>query len=125
MKDRTAAPGLYVLIPYLIVAFSLLTLARDVMEQNWGNAVFAGLNAVLAAGAIRAYIGIKNSAVDMGLGVLNWLYVAPRVKKVEESKVIAKTAEEADWESILYHGDRRLNRDLRSGNDRRRRSGVR
>lgn len=125
VKDRTAAPGLYVLIPYLIVAFSLLTLARDVLGQNWGNAVFAGLNAVLAAGAIRAYIGIKNSAVDMGLGVLNWLYVAPRVKKVEESKVIPKTAEEADWESILYHGDRRLNRDLRSGNDRRRRSGVR
>lgn len=125
VKDRTAAPGLYVVIPYAIVAFSLLTLARDVMEQNWGNAVFAGLNALLAAGAIRAYIGIKNSMVDMGLGVLNWLYVSPRKKKVEESKVIAKTAEEADWESILYHGDRRLNRDLRSGNDRRRRAGVR
>ncbi|MFJ6003118.1 glycosyltransferase family 2 protein [Arthrobacter sp. NPDC092385] len=125
VKDRTAAPGLYVVIPYAIVAFSLLTLARDVMEQNWGNAVFAGLNAVLAAGAIRAYIGIKNSVVDMGLGVMNWLYVAPRKKKVEESKVIPKTAAEADWEAILYHGDRRLNRDLRSGNDRRRRAGVR
>ena len=125
VKDRTAAPGLYVVIPYAIVAFSLLTLARDVMERNWGNAVFAALNAVLAAGAIRAYIGIKNSLVDMWLGVLNWLYVAPRVKKVEESKVVPKTAAEADWESILYHGDRRLNRDLRSGNDRRRRAGVR
>ncbi|WP_231554438.1 glycosyltransferase family 2 protein [Arthrobacter sp. L77] len=125
VKDRTAAPGLYVVIPYAIVAFSLLTLTRDVLEQNWGNALFAGLNAVLAAGAIRAYIGIKNSAVDMGLGVLNWLYVAPRVKKVEESKVIDKAPEEADWGSILYHGDRRLNRDLRSGNDRRRRAGVR
>ena len=125
VKDRTAAPGLYVVIPYAIVAFSLLTLARDVMEQNWGNAVFAGLNAILAAGAIRAYIGIKNSVVDMGLGVMNWLYVAPRKKKVEESKVVPKTAAEADWESILYHGDRRLNRDLRSGNDRRRRAGVR
>ncbi len=122
VKDRTAAPGLYVLIPYLIVAFSLITLARDVIEQNWGNAVFAGLNAVLAAGAIRAYIGIKNSAVDMSLGVLNWLYVSPRVKKVEESKVIQKSPEEADWESILYYGDRRLNRDLRSGTDRRRRA---
>ncbi|WDF33557.1 glycosyltransferase family 2 protein [Arthrobacter agilis] len=125
VKDRTAAPGLYVLIPYLIVAFSLLTLARDVMVQNWGNAVFAGLNAMLAAGAIRAYIGISNSVVDMWLGVLNWLYVAPRVKKVEESKVIPKTAADADWEAILYHGDRRLNRDLRSDHDRRRRAGIR
>ncbi len=125
VKDRTAAPGFYVVIPYAIVAFSLLTLVRDALEQNWGNAVFAGLNAMLAAGAIRAYIGINNSVVDMWLGVLNWLYVAPRVRKVEESKVVPKTAAEADWESILYHGDRRLNRDLRSGNDRRRRAGVR
>ncbi|THJ65866.1 glycosyltransferase [Arthrobacter echini] len=125
VKDRTAAPGLYVVVPYLIVAFSLLTLVRDSLEQNWGNAIFAGLNAMLAAGAIRAYIGIKNSAVDISLGVLNWLYVVPRVETVQESKVIQKTAAEADWESILYHGDRRLNRDLRSGNDRRRRAGVR
>lgn len=113
------------MIPYAIVAFSLLTLVRDVTEQNWGNAVIAGLNAVLAAGAIRAYIGIKNSMVDMWLGVVNWLYVAPRTRRVEKSRVIEKTAEEADWESILYHGDRRLNRDLRSGNSRRRRAGVR
>ncbi|WP_235436305.1 glycosyltransferase family 2 protein [Arthrobacter sp. RIT-PI-e] len=125
VKDRTAAPGLYVVIPYAIVIFSLLTLARDVSEQNWGNAAFAGLNATLAAGAIRAYIGITDSLVDMWLGVLNWLYVKPRVRKVEVSKVVAKTAAEADWASILYHGDRRLNRDLRSGNDRRRRAGVR
>ncbi|WP_026531829.1 glycosyltransferase family 2 protein [Arthrobacter sp. H41] len=125
VKDRTAAPALYVLVPYAIVLFSLLTLARDAVEQNWGNAIFAALNAVLAAGAIRAYIGIKNSVVDVGLGVMNWLYVAPRKKKTVVSPVIDKTPEEADWESILYHGDRRLNRDLRGAKDRRRRIMVR
>ncbi len=125
VKNRTAAPGLYVLVPYLIVAFSLLTLARDISQGNWGNALFAGLNAVLAAGAIRAYIGIANSAVDVGLGVLNWLYVKPRTARSKESAVIAKSPEEADWASILYHGDRRLNRDMRDGKDRRRRVSVR
>lgn len=125
VKDRTAAPALYVVVPYLIVAFSLLTLWRDVLQGNWGNAIFAGLNATLAAGAIRAYIGINNSIVDFGLGILNWLYVSPRRKATPVTRVVDKTPEEADWASILYHGDRRLNRDLRGSSDRRRRVSAR
>jgi cellulose synthase (UDP-forming) len=125
VKDRTAAPAIYVLTPYAIVAFSLLTVWRDAQLGNWGNVAFASLNAVLAAGAIRAYIGVINSAVDAFLGMVNWLYVSPRPKKVTHSPVVAKTAEEFDWETILYHGDRRLNRDLRGSADRRRRISVR
>jgi cellulose synthase (UDP-forming) len=125
VKDRTAAPAIYVLTPYAIVAFSLLTVWRDAQLGNWGNVAFASLNAVLAAGAIRAYIGVINSAVDAFLGMVNWLYVSPRPKKVTQSPVVAKTAEEIDWETILYHGDRRLNRDLRGSADRRRRISVR
>lgn len=125
VKDRTAAPAIYVLIPYVIVAFSLFTLWRDAEQGNWGNVAFAGLNAVLAAGAIRAYIGIKNSAVDVFLGALNWLYVAAKKAKETPPVIVPKSAEDVDWESILYHGDRRLNRDLRGGNDRRRRVAIR
>ncbi len=125
VKDRTAAPALYVVVPYAIVAFSLLTLWRSILEGNIGNAAFAGLNALLAAYAIRAYIGIGNSVVDIALGMLNWLYVAPRQKRASVSPVVPKAPEEVDWTSILYHGDRRLNRDLRGENDRRRRVSLR
>lgn len=125
VKNRTAAPAIYVLIPYAIVAFSMLTLWRDAQQGNWGNAAFATLNAVLAAGCIRAYIGLRNSAVDVFLGVMNWLYVKPRPRAAAPSMVVPKTAEEVDWESILYHGDRRLNRDLRGSTDRRRRISLR
>ncbi|MHA7175608.1 glycosyltransferase family 2 protein [Arthrobacter sp. Sr24] len=122
VKDRTAAPALYVVVPYLIVVFSLFTLWRDALVGNWGNLAFAALNAVLAAYAIRAYIGIRNSAVDVGLGMLNFLYVKPRAPKVVAPDVVVpKTIEEVDWQALLYHGDRRLNRDLRGGSDRRRR----
>ncbi|WP_207346319.1 glycosyltransferase family 2 protein [Arthrobacter sp. E3] len=121
VKNRTAAPALYVLVPYLIVAFSLFTLWRDTMVGNWGNAAFAVFNAVLAAFAIRAYIGLGNSVVDLSLGALNWLYVKPRVRPVAETVVVPKTEKEIDWQALLYHGDRRLNRDLRGGSDRRRR----
>ncbi len=119
VRNRTAAPGLHVFVPFLIVAFSLLTAWRDYNNQNWGNFAFAIFNAVLAAGAIRAYIGLNAAALDMGLGVLNWLYVDERPKK----KAAPETAgnNETDWAGILYHGDRRLARDLRISGDRRRR----
>ncbi|MBO9627265.1 MAG: glycosyltransferase [Microbacterium sp.] len=124
VKDRTAAPGLYVVVPYLIGAFSLWTLWRDVNAQNWGNAAFAAFNATLAAYAIWAYIGLRDSVVDMWLGLLNWLYVPDRKPKASTPARPATPAP-VDWAGILYHGDRRLNRDLRGGNDRRRRVGTR
>ncbi|WP_188755562.1 glycosyltransferase family 2 protein [Microbacterium album] len=125
VRDRTAAPGIYVLIPYVIVAFSIVTLIRDINAQNWGNAAFAAVNATLCAWAIVAYIGIRNSLVDMGLGVLNWLYV-PRKPKRDRRAKAAETREAAgpqdvDWAGILYHGDRRLGRDVARKNDVRRR----
>ncbi|MGW8482364.1 glycosyltransferase family 2 protein [Microbacterium sp. NPDC055903] len=125
VKDRTAAPALYVLVPYLIVAFSLYTLWRDLVAQNWGNAAFAAINASLAAYAIWTYIGIRASLVDMWLGLLNWLYVPDRAPRKKTSDAVPSSAGPVDWAGILYHGDRRLNRDLRGGNDRRRRVGTR
>lgn len=125
VKDRTAAPAIFVVAPYAIVVFSLFTVWRDLMQQNWTNAIFAAFNAVMAAYAVRAYIGLRNSVVDIFLGVLNWLYVKPRQAPAAAAEIIPKSPEEVDWESILYHGDRRLNRDLRGDEDRRKRAGAR
>ncbi|PPF61496.1 glycosyltransferase [Clavibacter michiganensis] len=124
VKNRTAAPALYVITPYVIVLFSLFTLYRDIVLQNWGNALFAAFNAVMAAGAIRAYIGLWNSAVDVWLGFLNFLYV-DRKKKKEPKRSLVDPDAPVDWQTILYHGDRRLGRDLRQSKDRRRRIGIR
>ncbi|GAA5228768.1 glycosyltransferase family 2 protein [Paeniglutamicibacter antarcticus] len=124
VRDRTASPGLYVFIPYAIVLFSLLTLWRDYQEKNWGNVAFAALNATLAVYAIRAYIGFKNSVVDMFLGVLNWLYIAPKAPKAVHALYPVATPGNTDWQTLLYQGDRRLDRDLRGGDDRRKRVGV-
>ena len=122
VAGRTAAPGLYVLFPFLIVGFSAFTFWRDFTAQNWGNAAFAALNAVLAAWAIIAYIGLGNALTDMVLGVVNWLWVdnkpAPAERVVDPSAPV-------NWEAILYHGDRRLARDAHHDRDRRRRAAGR
>jgi cellulose synthase/poly-beta-1,6-N-acetylglucosamine synthase-like glycosyltransferase len=119
VRNRTAAPGWHVLVPFVIVAFSILTAWRDYHQQNWGNFAFAVFNATLAAIAIRAYIGLRASVVDMSLAVVNWLYVERRPKTAPPAAPDPDA--DLDWAAILYFGDRRLARDMRGGTDRRRR----
>jgi len=104
VKNRTAAPLLYVVSPYVIVAFSVITLWRDVMAGNWGNAAFAGLNAFLALSAIVAYIGIRNSIVDIWISMTGWLFVPVKPKKNTEEPGEQVEAP-IDWRSVLYRGD--------------------
>ena len=102
VKNRTAAPAWYVIAPYLIIAFSVFTLWRDIAEKNWGNAAFAAFNAILATWATLSYIGILNSIVDLWIGATNWLFVE---KSARSSRSDAKTTTETlDWRAVLYHG---------------------
>ena len=117
---RTAAPGLYVTLPFIIVGFSVLTAVRDSAVGNWGNAAFATFNAVMAAWAIVAYIGIRAAIADASLGLVGWLYVPIKPKRAKQESLVDPTAT-VNWQAILYHGDRRLRRDLARTSDRRRR----
>ena len=102
VKNRTAAPLLYVVAPYAIVAFSLLTLYRDILAQNWGNAAFAAVNAVLATWAILSYIGVWNSIVDVWIGATGWLFVEKSPRTAKQN--VAPVSPVLDWRSTLYHG---------------------
>jgi hypothetical protein len=102
VKNRTASPLLYVIAPLAIVAFSLFTLWRDVMAQNWGNAAFAAFNAFWAIWAICAYIGVGNTIVDIWLGMTKPLYV-DKSRSASAPEPAAHTAS-IDWRSVLYHG---------------------
>ncbi|GAA1446269.1 glycosyltransferase family 2 protein [Leifsonia poae] len=102
VKNRTASPLLYVITPFLIVAFSVFTLWRDVNAQNWGNAAFALFNATLAVWAIISYIGIGNSIVDIWLGLTRPLYVEKNRTRAADTP--APAADVLDWRSVLYHG---------------------
>ncbi len=100
VRNRTAAPIPYVVAPYLIVAFSLFTLWRDYNEQNWGNAAFAGVNAILAGYAIVSYIGIGTSIVDVWIGATGWLFVEGRAVE----KVVRQADAGLDWRDAIYNG---------------------
>jgi hypothetical protein len=122
VANRTAAPAFYVFVPFFIVGFSAFTFWRDFSAENWGNAAFAAFNAIMCGWAILAYIGIGHAITDFVLGVVGWMWVEKKPKR----QAIARDANApVDWEGILYRGDRRLGRDVRRDNDRRRRVGVR
>jgi cellulose synthase (UDP-forming) len=102
VKDRTVSPMLYVVTPLLIVGFSLFTLWRDTQAHNWGNAAFAGFNAVVSIWAIMSYIGIWNTIVDTWIGLTDWMYVdvKPKAATAAQDKKPA-----LDWQAVLYHGN--------------------
>jgi hypothetical protein len=100
VKDRTATPALYVLAAYLIAAFSFYTLANDINTRNWSNGAFALFNGVLTMYAIVAFIGFRNSIVDVVLGFAHWVRVPAKPKKSAASE----SSDEQDWEAVLYFG---------------------
>ena len=108
VKDRTTAPLLFVVLPYAIVAFSLFTLWRDIHASNWGNAAFAAFNATATFYAIVAYIGLRNSLVDIVLNIVQRLYapVKPRSsRKARRARAAEQAAAPAlDWAATLYLG---------------------
>jgi len=102
VKNRTVAPMTYVIVPLLIVGFSLFTLYRDEAAHNWGNAVFAGFNAFVSMWAILAYIGIWHTITDTWLGMTKWLYVEVPPKSANTA---ASQQSSLDWQAVLYHGN--------------------
>lgn len=110
VKNRTAAPWIYAVAPVLIVGFSLLTLWRDIGQQNWGNAAFAAFNAFWGAWAFIAYIGPWNAVVDVALAVRGWFYVEKkdpskrRTKKRSASESKELSAGQLDWRVVLDEG---------------------
>jgi cellulose synthase (UDP-forming) len=102
VKNRTASPMLYVVVPVAIVGFSLFTLWRDELAHNWGNAAFAGFNAFVATWAIKAYIGIRNTLADIWRGLTDWMYVDVTPKS---ANTVADKDTSLDWRAVLYHGD--------------------
>ena len=100
VANRTAAPALYILAAYFIAAFSFLTLANDIRIENWYHAAFAAFNGLLTTYAIGAFIGFRNSIVDIVLGAIHWVQVP---KKPRRDKT-PSTETTPNWESVLYFG---------------------
>jgi cellulose synthase (UDP-forming) len=101
VKNRTLAPLIYIVAPLAIIGFSIFTCWRDVLAENWPNAVFAAFNAIVASWAFVSYIGVRNALIDIWHGLTNWMYVDVKAP----APAVSTQAPTLDWRSVLYHGD--------------------
>lgn len=109
VKDRTAAPALFVLGAALIAGYSYWVLGNDLRAGNWGNGAFAAFNAILATYAIVAFMGVGNAASDVWHGMNQWIRVPNRPREAAAITATGATAPPTasasdDWEAILYFG---------------------
>lgn len=102
VADRTTAGIWFVVLPYVLVAFSVWALVRDLYDGRWGHAVFAGTNALLAAYAIVAFIGLRNSLVDIGAGVASRLRRPAKTPAAVEAATAGAAL--SDWAAVLHYG---------------------
>ena len=102
VNNRTASPALYVTMPWVIIIYSCMVFYADTFSHNWGNAVFAGFNAIVTFWALTAYIGIWHSVQDMVVGLIRWFFVP--IKEPQQEAVHKK----ASWRDALYFGDRQM-----------------
>lgn len=100
VRNRTAAPALYVLAPLVVVGFSVFTAVRDAQLEHWPNVAFAAFNALLAAYAVVAFIGVGHGAADVVRGAVGLLFV----DREPDRGPLAPTTGPIDWKGLLYHG---------------------
>jgi hypothetical protein len=101
VRNRTAAPLTFVLVPYIIVIWSGYTLWHDIRNSHLSHAAFAAINLTLTAYALIAFVGLRNSLSDIRVSLAAHLY-----KPVKKPKVV----EEPDWVSVLYYGSAETSR---------------
>jgi cellulose synthase (UDP-forming) len=97
VRNRTTASVTFILVPYLIIAFSLFTIWRDIHQEHYTHAVYAGGNALLCAYAVVAFIGVRHSIVDLWMNLVLRLY-----RPADDSS--ERDSDQLDWETVLYEG---------------------
>jgi cellulose synthase/poly-beta-1,6-N-acetylglucosamine synthase-like glycosyltransferase len=112
VRNRTVPAFIYVVLPYLLVAWSVYTFKVAYQHDLWSNAIFAAINGVLGTYAIVSFIGVRDSLVDIWANVVSWLYKPQGPKKMAARAPAAIEPTDdgvANWELVLYlgHADRR------------------
>lgn len=106
VANRTATPFLFVVSPFLIIGYSILTVWRDVDQRYWVNAAFALFNAATGTYALVALMGLRHALVDLWLGIVEFVHVphrsTPRVSRRRSTPPPGPVP--PSWSEVLYRG---------------------
>jgi cellulose synthase/poly-beta-1,6-N-acetylglucosamine synthase-like glycosyltransferase len=112
VRNRTVPAFMYVVLPYLLVGWSIYTFKVASEHDLWSNTAFAAINGILGTYAIISFIGVRDSIVDIWVNIVSWLYKPQGPKKMAARAPAATEPTDdgvANWELVLYlgHVDRR------------------
>ena len=108
IRKRTVTPLLFVVSPFALVALSAYTLVHDYAHHAMNSMLFAAINLVLAAYAIVAFIGVRNSIQDFWVQILPWFQrrtrERPQRTQVQTPVGVQAAADLDAWSHVLDLG---------------------
>ncbi|MFN8020109.1 MAG: glycosyltransferase family 2 protein [Acidimicrobiales bacterium] len=111
VRSRTTAPLSMVVVPYLLVALSGWVVYRDVADAHYAHAAFGAFNTLLCLHAIVAFVGVRDSIVDIGVNLFH-MFTKPAEAKPERTPrrqrvsgaPLQLDAPTPDWRQVLELG---------------------
>lgn len=111
VRNRTTARATFILAPWLLILYSLYWVVIDIQLSQWNHLFFASLNAFLALYAMVAFVGIRNSLVDIWVQLKGWLFQPARTtgqgklrKQPPAPNQPGSWESVEDWASVLHYG---------------------
>lgn len=98
VKDRTSAPLIFVIAPFLLLLWSAYSAARDIDDGVYIRAVFAGTNTLALLYALVVYIGPIAALVDVAAGLREKTRVPVKARSQSGSEV-------PEWAAVLFVGE--------------------
>jgi cellulose synthase/poly-beta-1,6-N-acetylglucosamine synthase-like glycosyltransferase/chitodextrinase len=106
VKDRTVVPPFLLIAPYILIALAGFTLYRAYVHHLTENFFYAALNVILAFYAVMAFIGLRNSLVDLWIHGTSLLYRSSerRHRLLAMWRRPVEQPRPTDWRSVLMAG---------------------
>jgi len=106
VKNRTVVPPFLLIAPYLLILLAGFTFYHAYTRHLTENACYAALNVILACYSVKAFIGLRNSLVDLWIHGTSLLF-APAEKRSRLKRLWRRPVERpqsTDWRSVLLAG---------------------
>jgi cellulose synthase/poly-beta-1,6-N-acetylglucosamine synthase-like glycosyltransferase/chitodextrinase len=103
VRNRTVIPAFFVIAPYLLIALAGFTFYVAYRHDRVENMAYAALNIILACYAVKAFIGLRNSVVDVCIHGFSLLYKSGRKRRRLRRRTRMDQLEPrpTDWRSVL------------------------
>jgi cellulose synthase/poly-beta-1,6-N-acetylglucosamine synthase-like glycosyltransferase/chitodextrinase len=106
VRNRTVVPPFLLVAPYLMIGLAGYTFYRAYVHSLTENMFYAALNVVLACYAVKSFIGLRNSLVDLWIHGTSLLYKSSqgrgRLRGLWRRPV--EEPQPTDWRAVLQAG---------------------